>query len=98
MCNNIKRWPLHTYISFRIDSQCKYAMVARGDSDVYLRLSSLDYRWVQFGLALVFVYMIYREMIWDHAAGVLIVEEAGGKVVDFRGNSLDFSVGMLSVQ
>jgi 3'(2'), 5'-bisphosphate nucleotidase len=33
-------------------------------------------------------------MIWDHAAGVLIVEEAGGKVVDFRGNALDFSVGM----
>ena len=29
----------------------------------------------------------------DHAAGVLIVEEAGGKVVDFRGNTLDFSAG-----
>eukprot|EP01112_Ceratiomyxa_fruticulosa_P002605 TRINITY_DN1273_c0_g1_i1.p1 TRINITY_DN1273_c0_g1~~TRINITY_DN1273_c0_g1_i1.p1 ORF type:complete len:366 (-),score=83.90 TRINITY_DN1273_c0_g1_i1:87-1184(-) len=61
----------------RIDSQCKYAMVARGDSDVYLRLSSLD----------------YQECIWDHAAGALIVEEAGGKVTDFRGNELDYSKG-----
>jgi len=61
----------------RIDSQCKYAMVARGDSDVYLRLSSLD----------------YQECIWDHAAGQLIVEEAGGVVCDFRGNALDYSFG-----
>jgi len=61
----------------RIDSQCKYAMVAKGSSDVYLRLSSLD----------------YKEMIWDHAAGVLIVEEAGGIVLDFKGNPLDFSLG-----
>jgi HAL2 family 3'(2'),5'-bisphosphate nucleotidase len=61
----------------RIDSQCKYAMVARGDSDVYLRLSSLD----------------YKECVWDHAAGALIVQEAGGVVCDFRGNPLDYSVG-----
>jgi len=61
----------------RIDSQCKYAMVARGDSDVYLRLSSLD----------------YQECIWDHAAGALIVEEAGGTVTDWRGNVLDYSKG-----
>jgi len=61
----------------RIDSQCKYAMVARGDSDVYLRLSSLD----------------YKECIWDHAAGDIIVQEAGGHVVDFHNKPLDYSQG-----
>lgn len=61
----------------RIDSQCKYAMVARGDSDIYLRLSSLD----------------YKECIWDHAAGDIIVQEAGGHVVDFQNKPLDYSKG-----
>eukprot|EP01099_Mayorella_cantabrigiensis_P003191 TRINITY_DN2481_c0_g1_i1.p1 TRINITY_DN2481_c0_g1~~TRINITY_DN2481_c0_g1_i1.p1 ORF type:complete len:204 (-),score=56.47 TRINITY_DN2481_c0_g1_i1:41-652(-) len=61
----------------RIDSQCKYAVVARGDSDVYLRFTTLE----------------YKECIWDHAAGVIIVEEAGGKVTDFDGKELDFSKG-----
>lgn len=27
----------------------------------------------------------YREKIWDHAAGALIVEEAGGKISDASG-------------
>ena len=35
----------------------------------------------------------YREKIWDHAAGVVIVEEAGGRVTDAAGNKLDFSLG-----
>jgi len=61
----------------KIDSQCKYAVVARGDSDVYLRFTTLD----------------YKECIWDHAAGAIIVEEAGGKVTDFDGKELDFSKG-----
>ncbi|EGC31911.1 hypothetical protein DICPUDRAFT_82219 [Dictyostelium purpureum] len=61
----------------KIDSQCKYAMVARGDSDCYLRLTQMD----------------YRECIWDHAAGHIIVEEAGGVVTDFKGNQLDYSKG-----
>jgi len=52
-------------------------MVARGDSDVYLRLSSLD----------------YKECIWDHAAGDIIVQEAGGHVVDFNRCPLDYSKG-----
>ena len=63
---------------FRIDSQCKYAAVARGDAQIYLRLpTSAD----------------YREKIWDHAAGMLCVEAAGGKVTDIRGRALDFSLG-----
>jgi 3'-phosphoadenosine 5'-phosphosulfate (PAPS) 3'-phosphatase len=35
----------------------------------------------------------YREKIWDHAAGSIIVEEAGGKVTDFKGNPLQFNLG-----
>lgn len=34
-----------------------------------------------------------REKIWDHAAGVVIFEEAGGLVSDAAGNPLDFSRG-----
>ena len=62
----------------RLDSQAKYAVVARGEADIYLRLpTKAD----------------YREKIWDHAGGVLVVEEAGGKVSDIRGRPLDFTRG-----
>lgn len=62
----------------RIDSQCKYAAIARGDAAVYLRLPTRA---------------DYEEKIWDHAGGVIVVEEAGGTVTDCRGEPLDFSVG-----
>ena len=62
----------------RIDSQAKYATVARGEADVYLRLPTRP---------------DYREKIWDHAAGVLVVEAAGGKVTDVNGRTLDFTRG-----
>ncbi len=62
----------------RIDSQCKYAVVARGDASIYLRLPR-DRE--------------YREKVWDHAAGVLVIEEAGGRVSDLDGEPLDFSAG-----
>ena len=64
--------------SVRMDSQAKYASIARGAGDVYLRLP---------------VSASYQEKIWDHAAGDVIVREAGGMVSDVRGNRLDFSVG-----
>ena len=63
--------------SLRMDSQVKYGAVARGDAALYLRLPSPEYP-------------DYRENIWDHAAGALIVEEAGGQVSDMFGRSLDF--------
>jgi 3'(2'), 5'-bisphosphate nucleotidase len=63
---------------FRIDSQCKYAAIARGDSSIYLRLPTRA---------------DYQERIWDHAAGCIVVHEAGGRVTDVRGRPLDFSVG-----
>ena len=64
----------------RMDSQVKYGLVARGDASVYLRLPHPDHR-------------DYRECIWDHAAGMLIVEEAGGRVTDAQGRKLDFLQG-----
>jgi len=63
---------------YRIDSQCKNAAVSRGDASIYLRLpTSAD----------------YREKIWDHGAGSIVVEEAGGTVTDVAGTPLDFSLG-----
>ncbi len=62
----------------RMDSQAKYASVARGDADIYLRLPTRQ---------------DYREKIWDHAAGVLVIEEAGGRVSDVTGQPLDFTHG-----
>lgn len=62
----------------RIDSQCKYAAVARGDASIYLRLPTSR---------------SYEEKIWDHAAGYLVVREAGGRVSDADGRELDFSCG-----
>lgn len=67
-----------THPSIRIDSQCKYAAVARADASVYLRLPTRPG---------------YEEKIWDHAAGTIVVEEAGGKVSDIHGKPLDFSQG-----
>ena len=62
----------------RMDSQAKYAVVARGDAEIYLRLPrSRD----------------YREKIWDHGAGAISVMQAGGKVTDIEGRPLDFSQG-----
>ena len=63
-----------------MDSQAKYGAVARGDAALYLRLPSPKSP-------------DYREKIWDHAAGTIIVEEAGGKVTDMFGKPLDFTSG-----
>jgi 3'(2'), 5'-bisphosphate nucleotidase len=63
---------------YRIDSQCKYAAVARDDASIYLRLPTRA---------------DYREKIWDHAAGSLVVESAGGTVTDVDGHPLDFRHG-----
>jgi len=35
----------------------------------------------------------YEEKIWDHAAGYIILTEAGGRVSDTLGHVLDFSKG-----
>ena len=62
----------------RLDSQCKYAVVARGQADAYLRLPTKKG---------------YVERIWDHAAGSLVATEAGCVVSDVAGMPLDFTQG-----
>ncbi|MFB6248102.1 MAG: 3'(2'),5'-bisphosphate nucleotidase [Salinibacter sp.] len=65
----------------RIDSQAKYAIVAGGTADIYLRLPRPGTN--------------YTERIWDHAAGALVVEAAGGTVTDIHGTPLAFTHGSL---
>lgn len=62
----------------RMDGQGKYGLIARGEGTAYLRLPTST---------------SYEEKIWDHAAGMIIVEEAGGRVTDMHGKPLDFSRG-----
>lgn len=62
-----------------LDSMEKYALVACGDADVYLRLPRRGSG--------------YTHKIWDHAAGAALVMAAGGMVTDLDGSPLDFSRG-----
>lgn len=61
----------------RMDSQAKYGCMARGDASIFLRFPRKG----------------YVENIWDSAPASIILEEAGGKVTDGKGNRLDFSLG-----
>lgn len=62
----------------RIDSQAKYAAVAAGMADIYLRPRNRE---------------DWRERVWDHAAGAAIVAGAGGTISDLDGRPLDFTTG-----
>ena len=64
----------------QMDSQAKYGTIACGQAILYLRLP-----WTEMP--------DYQENIWDHAAGAIIVEEAGGRVTDMDGKLLDFTKG-----
>ena len=54
-------------------------LVACGDADLYMRLPRAG--------------SSYAHKIWDHAAGVALVQAAGGTVTDLDGSPLDFSHG-----
>lgn len=69
----------------RMDSQCKYGLLALNQAHVYYRRhaskdSSARKSWN----------CDYIEAIWDNAPGYLFVKEAGGQVTDFAGNDLRF--------
>lgn len=59
-------------------SLMKYAALGLGRSHVVVRI---------------FRYTSWRSNMWDHAGGVLIFEEAGGKVTDLDGKAIDFTTG-----
>jgi 3'(2'), 5'-bisphosphate nucleotidase len=63
-----------------LDSQAKYLIIAGGQAELLIRLvPSLK--------------PDYKEKLWDVAAGVLVIEEAGGRVTDLRGEPLDLTAG-----
>lgn len=62
----------------RVYSMVKYAAIAHGDAEIFMKFARSG----------------YKEKIWDHAAGVVIVEEAGGVVTDAGGRPLEFSRGV----
>ncbi len=64
----------------QMDSQAKYGIVSRGEASLYIRLPNP-------------AYPDYRECIWDHAAGMIVVQEAGGTVTDANGAPLNFLKG-----
>jgi 3'(2'), 5'-bisphosphate nucleotidase len=68
-----------------MDSQAKYALLAAGSGEVIFRILSPSRP-------------DYVEKIWDHAAGSLIVEEAGGRMTDLRGKPLNFQTGRFLVE
>lgn len=64
----------------RIDSQAKQALLACGDGEFIVRIppdNNPD----------------YKEKIWDQAAGMIVILEAGGRVTDLGGKDLDFTAG-----
>ena len=64
----------------RMDSQAKYSVLGAGQAELLFRLLSPKQP-------------DYREMIWDQAAGSIVVEESGGRITDLSGKRLDFSAG-----
>ena len=62
-----------------LDSMEKYALVACGDADFYMRLPRQGSE--------------YAHKIWDHAAGVALVMAAGGMATGLDGGKLDFALG-----
>ncbi|XP_057431452.1 PAP-specific phosphatase HAL2-like [Lotus japonicus] len=68
----LRKQPLRVY------SMVKYAAIARGDAEVFMKFARAG----------------YKEKVWDHAAGVIIIQEAGGIVTDAGGLPLDFSKGL----
>ncbi|KAM3424475.1 hypothetical protein BST61_g6479 [Cercospora zeina] len=59
-------------------SLMKYAALGLGRSHIVVRI---------------FRYTSWRSNMWDHAGGVLIFEESGGKVTDLEGKPIDFTTG-----
>jgi 3'(2'), 5'-bisphosphate nucleotidase len=56
----------------------KYVAIARGDAEIFMKFARVG----------------YKEKIWDHAPGVLIIQEAGGIVTDVGRSPLDFLKGI----
>ena len=60
-----------------MDSQVKYGVLAMGGTEIFIRLLKKS----------------YVEWIWDHAAGRIVIEEAGGIQIDTKGNLINYGHG-----
>ncbi len=67
----------HTSHTLPPQTQAKYGALARGDAAAFMRFPPPS----------------YREKIWDHCAGAIIVSEAGGCITDAAGAPLNFGQG-----
>lgn len=63
-----------------MESQCKFVLVATGESDLAIRLASFDPA-------------RNRDMVWDYAGAVVFAEEAGARMTDCDGAPLRFARG-----
>jgi 3'(2'), 5'-bisphosphate nucleotidase len=61
-----------------VDGQAKHALIAQGHAELFVRIPADA---------------SYRERVWDHAAGALILTEAGGRITDVHGHPLEFGLG-----
>jgi 3'(2'), 5'-bisphosphate nucleotidase len=64
----------------RLDSQAKHMVIAGGQADLLIRFPPHDRP-------------SYKEKLWDVAAGLLVVEEAGGRATDLDGQALHLMAG-----
>jgi 3'(2'), 5'-bisphosphate nucleotidase len=64
----------------RLDSQAKYLVIAGGQAELLIRLPPKRQP-------------SYKEKLWDVAAGLLAIDEAGGRVTDLEGQPLDLTAG-----
>jgi 3'(2'), 5'-bisphosphate nucleotidase len=61
-----------------LDSQAKHVTLAAGLTDLLMRFPpTAD----------------FHDSVWDQAAGTVLIEEAGGRVTDLAGHTLDFAAG-----
>jgi 3'(2'), 5'-bisphosphate nucleotidase len=81
-----------------MDSQAKYACLARGEGGIYFRTPNkggnyLEKIWVRGPDNGLMRRLLTTSSNQDHAAGILMVEEAGGVSSDLRGQPINFGLG-----
>lgn len=69
-----------THPTIPMDSCAKYGIIAQGTAGLYLRIRLPEFS-------------DRKENIWDHAAGAIVLTEAGGQVTDLDGKALNFGLG-----
>ncbi|KAK6917487.1 Inositol monophosphatase-like [Dillenia turbinata] len=62
----------------RVYGMLENAAIARGDAEVFRKFARAG----------------YKEKIWDHAVGVVMIQEACGVVTEARGHPMDLSKGI----